>query len=327
MKILWAVLATIALTTGTTVGQTYDNGGMDPRAGGCNGGWYSAWESPSRVLGNNTLVGVYHQADDFVVPEGQEWTPTRLTWYLYQTSSPPLEPITAVFIQLWSGTRSEMLAGAATFVGGDMTTNRRIDQTFTNIYRVMQSSPTNCDRAIKEVEVDMSWVGPLASGQYWIEIGSTGNPEYLGPWANHVVPRDGQENSIFYTVATNTWAVNSSNEVGWDYPFKLHYTGGGGFTIALSGLCPGTKTLDWSGAGRGPMGILFGDESGRTTVPRGSCQGTLLGIQGRVGLFSVINIPRGEGRMSITVGPAACGRFVQCIKTDDCALSNVAGPI
>jgi hypothetical protein len=220
-----------------------------------------------------------------------------------------------------------MLSGTAALVGGDMVTNRRTGQTFSNIYRVFVETPANCDRAIKEVEVDMSWVGTLSAGQYWIEVGSMGNPEFLGPYANHVVPRDGRENSIFYTVATNTWAVNGNNGVAWDYPFKLIYTSSGGFSIALSGPCPGSKSLEWVNAGAGPMGILFGDNSGSTTIPLGPCRGTVLGIQGRVRLFSLINNPRSEGRLTITVGSAACGRFVQCIKTDNCSTSNVAGPV
>ncbi|MCL4197629.1 MAG: hypothetical protein KJZ69_09070 [Phycisphaerales bacterium] len=327
MKKLSLPVTALALVAAPAFGQTYDNGGMDPQAGGCNGGMYSAIEAPSSVYGNNTIVTSFHQADDFTVPQGQQWTPTSLKWYLYQTSSSPQEPITAVFIQLWRGSQADMLAGTATLVGGDMVTNRRTGQTFSNIYRTTSSTPTSCDRAIKEVDIDMSWVGALSAGQYWIEVGSTGNPGFSGPWANHVVPRNGQENSIFYTVSTNTWGLNASNGVGWDYPFKLNYTGGGGgYTCTITGVCPGQVNLAWSGAQPNrQQGILFARNTGNFTIQNGQCAGTQLGLgTNQLQLYNTIGTGSGSGNVNAQAGPGACGGFVQLIQVPGCQTSNVA---
>lgn len=128
--------------------------------------------------------------------------------------------------------------------------------------------------------------------------------------------------------------------MGGEYPFQVTFNnrvfngtvyyecgGGGGFRITLTGDCPGRKTLAWSGAGSGQMGILLGNSQGTFTIPGGPCQGTQLGISGGITLYTVIGTMGGEGQVSATVGTGACGKFVQCIKTDDCTTSNVAGPI
>ena len=103
--------------------------------------------------------------------------------------------------------------------------------------------------------------------------------------------------------------------------------GGGGFAITLSGPCPGSKTLSWTGAGSGQMGIVIGNAQGNTTIPFGPCQGTVLGIRGSLLLYNVIGTQGGAGQVSGTVGGNACGKFVQCINTGTCNTSNVAGPI
>jgi len=99
------------------------------------------------------------------------------------------------------------------------------------------------------------------------------------------------------------------------------------FTIALAGPCPGQKTLSWTGAGSGQMGIVVGNSQGSTTIPFGPCQGTVLGIQGGLLLYNVIGTQGGAGQVSGTVGGGACDKLVQCINTGSCDTSNVAGPI
>jgi len=104
-------------------------------------------------------------------------------------------------------------------------------------------------------------------------------------------------------------------------------SGGGGFDITLTGPCPGQKTLAWTGAGSGQMGIVIGNAQGNTTIPFGPCQGTVLGIRGSLLLYNIIGTQGGAGQVSGTVGNNACDKFVQCINTGSCDTSNVAGPI
>jgi len=115
---------------------------------------------------------------------------------------------------------------------------------------------------------------------------------------------------------------------GWNTKFRAEFSGGGRFTIRLSGSCPGPKTLSWSGAGSGQMGILIANGQGNYTIPVGPCSGTQLGL-GSAGLtlYIIIGTQGGAGQVSQTVGTPACGKWVQCIKTNDCSTSNATGPI
>jgi hypothetical protein len=68
-------------------------------------------------------------------------------------------------------------------------------------------------------------------------------------------------------------------DCGWRHGFNSYMLeGGGGFTIRLTGPCPGQKTLAWDGAGSGQMGILVGSGPGNYTIPFGPCAGTQLGL-------------------------------------------------
>jgi len=119
-------------------------------------------------------------------------------------------------------------------------------------------------------------------------------------------------------------------DCGWRHGFNSYMLeGGGGFTIRLTGPCPGQKTLAWDGAGSGQMGILVGSGPGNYTIPFGPCAGTQLGLAGPGGLtlYNIIGTQGGTGQVSTTVGTPACNKFIQCIKTNDCSTSNVAGPI
>ncbi len=115
---------------------------------------------------------------------------------------------------------------------------------------------------------------------------------------------------------------------GWSTKFRAEFSGTG-FNIRLSGQCPGQKTLSWSGAGSGQMGIIIGNGPGNFTIPGGPCQGTQLGLTGPGGLqlYNIIGTMGGQGQVTGTVGTAACGKWIQCIKTSNCATSNATGPI
>ncbi|MCL4199487.1 MAG: hypothetical protein KJZ69_18490 [Phycisphaerales bacterium] len=116
---------------------------------------------------------------------------------------------------------------------------------------------------------------------------------------------------------------------GWRHGFNTYMLQGSRFTIRLSGSCPGQKTLSWSGAGSGQMGIILGNGPGNYTIPGGPCQGTQLGLSGPGGLqlYNIIGTNGGQGQVTANVGTAACGKWVQCIKTNDCTTSNATGPI
>lgn len=333
MKKQSLVIAAVALATAPALGQTFDNGGMDPQAGGCSGGMFSAIEAPGTIFGNNTIVTAFHQADDFIVPGGQSWTPTSLTWFLYQTNSSTNDPIVEVFINLWQGSQADMIAGNGVLVPtSDFSINRLSNSTFSGIYRTTAADPMNCARAIKDATIDMTWVGPLGPGQYWIEIGSTGNPAFSGPWANHVVPRDpATDNSIFFTVG-GAWAANIDVNGGgnpWDYPFKLNYTSGGGcpsdFSATKSGTCPTASKITWTGApANSVVRVLYTTNGGNGgNIPANQpCAGTRLciGLAGVTLHPQSFNSPGGSGNTPNFAAP--CGLNIQLITQSSCKTSN-----
>ncbi len=132
-----------------------------------------------------------------------------------------------------------------------------------------------------------------------------------------------------YTISLSTGATSLVGTGGYSDTRGMDFLGAGGFNIRLSGQCPGQKTLSWSGAGSGQMGIILGNGPGNYTLPSGPCQGTQLGLSGPGGLqlYNIIGTNGGQGQVTATVGTGACGKWVQCIKTNDCSTSNAAGPI
>lgn len=134
--------------------------------------------------------------------------------------------------------------------------------------------------------------------------------------------------SEYFNYPTPTDWQNLMGPGTWDVSYGLVCGEGGGFEISLSGDCPGQKTLAWTGAGPGQMGIVIANETGSFTIPGGPCEGTQLGL-GSAGLqlYNVIGTQGGTGEVNANVGQGACGKYVQCVKTDDCQTSNVVGPI
>lgn len=101
--------------------------------------------------------------------------------------------------------------------------------------------------------------------------------------------------------------------------------GGGGYTLNLSGPCPGSKRLAWSGATPSvQQGIVFGNNLGNTTIPTGPCLGTVLGVSGNVHLVNVIGTGSGSGSVNGNAGTGACGHFLQLIEAGSCNTSNTA---
>jgi hypothetical protein len=104
------------------------------------------------------------------------------------------------------------------------------------------------------------------------------------------------------------------------------------FIVSLSGSCPGTVTVTWSGAAPNhKMAILWGPAEGQSVIPGGSpCSGTHLGIK-PLNMIQVPAIlptgPQGTGRVSGTANQSLCGGFIQLIVNDPspyCTTSNVA---
>ncbi len=107
---------------------------------------------------------------------------------------------------------------------------------------------------------------------------------------------------------------------------KLHYGSGARYTCSITGTCPGTVRLSWSGARPNiQQGIVFARNTGNFVIPSGPCQGTQLGLgTNQLQLYNTIGTGNGAGSVNAQAGPGACGGFVQLIQVPGCQTSNVA---
>ncbi|MCC6910259.1 MAG: hypothetical protein IT430_20185 [Phycisphaerales bacterium] len=98
----------------------------------------------------------------------------------------------------------------------------------------------------------------------------------------------------------------------------------GRYNLNVSGQCPGTVTVRWSGATPSQQqGLVFGADQGSTIIPTGPCQGTMLGVQGQVRLVNTFGTGNGAGTISGLAGTSACGHFLQLVESGSCNTSNV----
>ena len=150
----------------------------------------------SQVLNLTLGMGTYgfgHQvlngnviADDFTVPDGEMWDITMITTFAYQTGGGPgASTITAVLMQIWDG-----VPGVSNVVWGDLATNQLANSSFSNVYRVLEDTSGNADRAIMANQNVPSPDLLLASGTYYVAWTTDGTLT-SGPWANPIAETDG----------------------------------------------------------------------------------------------------------------------------------------
>ena len=204
----------------------YDNGPWITGVGnGAGGADTSEIEGGFNTFGYGTQQTIpIRIADDFVVPTGETWNLTSMTWRGYQTGSTTAGSITAATVQIWNGAPGTM---GATVVAGDTTTNRLTGQVWSGVYRVTATTLTNSQRPVMDIAIDMSWAPALATGTYWVDVGLAGSLA-SGPWSNPTVPSSPTDNGRQFQTATG-WVQIADGTSGQpqDFPFVLEGTGGG----------------------------------------------------------------------------------------------------
>ncbi|MEN8224641.1 MAG: T9SS type A sorting domain-containing protein [Bacteroidota bacterium] len=168
------------VTSDATKGILYENGPFITHPGAGSGGSdYSQVQDNSLGLitfGFGMQIGSQNRlADDFIVTGN--WIVSTITFYGYQTESGPPSTINEIRFQIYDDDPS----AGGTIIYGDMTNNRLISSSWTNVWRVQESDPVE-NRPIMEIVADASGL-ELLPGVYWIEwqAGGSGNS---GPWAN-----------------------------------------------------------------------------------------------------------------------------------------------
>jgi hypothetical protein len=188
-------------TSNSSKDVLWDNGPLVTLPGGGSSGTdYS--ELQDATLGMGTYgtgfqISVGNSiADDFDVTG--TWTVTSFTFFGYQTGSGPPSTLNDVRFQIYDGDPS----AGGNVIFGDLTTNKMLSTEWTNIWRVLESSPDE-NRPIMQIVADASGL-VLSAGTYWVEwqVGGTGSS---GPWAP----------PITITGVTNTGNAVQHTSAGW----------------------------------------------------------------------------------------------------------------
>ncbi|MFG0329886.1 MAG: hypothetical protein ACF8PN_08315 [Phycisphaerales bacterium] len=102
----------------------------------------------------------------------------------------------------------------------------------------------------------------------------------------------------------------------------------GGFSIEVSGTCPGALTVTATGAtAGGTVALVYARNTGSFTIPGGfTCGGTQLGVDATVQLVQTRTADgSGTAVFSGNAPAAACGGVIQAIDAATCDTSNVEG--
>ncbi len=146
---------------------------------------------------------------------------------------------------------------------------------------------------------------------------------------NHTDP-DGQLPLDLVTYNLNGFTGLDSIEWTQDSPFHQFdnvVIPGRGINLTVSGACPGTVTVRWSGAQpNSTVALIFAKNTGSFVIPFGPCRGTVLGL-GANQIRLVNTFPagsNGSGSRSGHAGSSACRGYLQMHDIPNCTLSNVA---
>jgi hypothetical protein len=191
-------------------------------------------------LGMNTygfghaITSVYRIADGFVIPVGQNWDISSITFFAYQTGSPTNpSTINVVYLQIWDGFPGDV---GSSVIWGDLVTNVLATSVWCEIYRVPDYDMTLVNRPIMANTCTVPVT--LGPGQYWLDW-STGGTLASGPWAppiaiwNQAVTGDGLQFN------GTTW--NPALDGGTNAPQQ-------GFPFIIEGIIPtAVEQSSWSG--------------------------------------------------------------------------------
>ena len=114
------------------------------------------------------------------------WDISMITTFAYQTGGGPgASTITAVLMQVWDG-----VPGVSNVVWGDLATNQLVASSFSNVYRVLEDTSGDSQRAIMANQNVPSPDLLLAAGTYYVAWTTDGTLT-SGPWANPIAETDG----------------------------------------------------------------------------------------------------------------------------------------
>jgi hypothetical protein len=186
---------------------------------------------------NHSLSGGFRVADDFTIADPGGWNITSVTFFPYMGNSPTSpSPITGVNFQIWNGPPDQPTSSV---VFGDTTTNRLSSTAFANIYRRLESQPTDATRPVFGTVATAGTT--LPAGTYWIDWQVDGDINYTGPWAPPVTI-DGQTSTgNALQSVSGAWqaVVDSSLQTPLGLPFVVEGT------VAQNVACDSPADVGW----------------------------------------------------------------------------------
>lgn len=245
--IIAAAIVLIATNSSFADSLVYDNGSFITGGGGCdfsgNVTSTSSPASPNTTLGSQSSYLIKRRIDDFTVPPGQSWSLTTLHWRLYQPGTLYDAGIPDARVRIWAtnpGPSSEPL-------WGDLDTNRALNTVFLGAYRTSQGDLSNCNRAIKDVEINLAGLPVLPSGTYWVEVGfhTTTSGGLFSPPTEPRKPGDNALSTDYSGVVQPD--VDDGSGQDMEYPFQLYGTVGAPVTHACvlpNGTCTNATLQD-----------------------------------------------------------------------------------
>lgn len=221
-----AVKATAFYFLSTSVGQAdvlYDNGPFVNSPGTGVGGAHESILQGSlglNVFGWNVFPD-WRIADDFTITDSSGWTIDTITFFGYQIGSPTSpSPLSELNYQIWDDSPGQV---GSNIVFGDTTTNRLLSSSWSNTYRVTETTTgSNTDRPIM---ANPSSAGVfLGPGTYWLDWQIIGSSSLSGPFANPITitGTTATGNGLQFNESTSTWVPVFDAGDPQGFPFIIH---------------------------------------------------------------------------------------------------------
>ncbi len=169
-----------------------------------------------QILNDNRLT------DQFVVPAGETWMISAMTFFAYQTGSTTVSTITDVRVEIYPNPPE-----GGNLIWGDLVTNRLNTTAWTGVYRVLESAQTSTARPIMADVCDVTVT--LGPGEYWV-VWQCGGTLSSGPWAPPItIPGQASTGDALQWTTTNLAWLPASD--AGDGGFK-------GFPFIIEGSIP-----------------------------------------------------------------------------------------
>lgn len=263
---------TISLESSEAV--LFDNGPLVTLpGGGCSGGDASILDGTLGLtvygFGAQQSSGNYI-ADDFT--NNANWNIDSMKFFTYQTGATAVT-INGIYIQIWNGQPN----AGGTIVWGDLTTNRLAAARFTNIYRALNTSPTDCNRRIQEVVANVNV--SLPPGNYWVQWGFTGTST-SGPWQPPITISGQTNTGNALQNLAGTWQNLVDGTFPQGAPFIVYGTSGPACPVGApsnpnpadgaTGVSINPGNASWTnGAGTTQVEVWFGPQGNLQQVYNG----------------------------------------------------------